>query len=176
MMLEKQIVSNVFIFFRKVEADHKSPATKLLNFLNTYEFSHNICTHLSSICQKIFLFHDLQYRETCSASKVITAEGCTQHSRPGFNITVNQHAAYRETIAHTFCHGNQMRLHTSILMRKEFSSPSVARLNFIQNQKRIVSQTFAFKKLEKRIFGKLYTADTLNAFDNNRRHMIIEHV
>ena len=79
----------------------------------------------------------------------------------------DEYACHRETIADAFCHGDDVGFDAVVLMGEELAAASVAALDFIENQDRVVFRTSLAESLHEFVCRQLDAAYTLYAFDNH---------
>ena len=101
---------------------------------------------------------------------MVAAERRAQLPVNGLELGRNQHGAHRESVADALGHGNQIGLHTQILMSKKLARTPISALDFIANQHRarfVACLTQALHELRR---GQADAAHALDALHNDGTH------
>src|SRR5688500_9158179 len=104
MLLKQKIFFEILEFIRHIKADHQPTAPDIRNTRSLTQLSHKITTHLLSVPYQNLFFHYLEHCKCCRASKMISAESCTQHKMLWLKIRRDHYSSNWKAIAHTFCH------------------------------------------------------------------------
>ena len=80
------------------------------------------------------------------------------------NFWGDRNTRYRKTIAHSLCHGINIRTYTGVVVRIKFAASAITALHRIGDIHRIVLIAEAAYFLQERIGCNIYTPNTLYAF------------
>ena len=122
---------------------------------------------MGCILYQVFLLYHIQHGKGGTASQVVSAESGSKLPVYWCKHWADEYACHRETIADAFCHGDDVGFDAVVLMGEELAAASVAALDFIENQDRVVFRTSLAESLHEFVCRQLDAAYTLYAFDNH---------
>ena len=103
---------------------------------------------------------------------MVAAKSGSEQAKRGCEFWTDEQSANRKSVAHSFCHSNNIRLDAVMLVCKELSGTPVAALDFVDNQDNVIGIAEFFQFLKKIGSSFVQSANTLDSFDDDCRNFI----
>ena len=137
------------------------------NLRQLFQFVQQIRAHAGGVVDEVLLLDDVEHGQRGGAGQVVAAEGGAQLSVHGGEHRADEHTAHGEAVTDALGHGDEVGADALVLVGEELAGTSVAALNLVEDEHRVVAGAGLACGVHELVGGQLDASHALYALDDD---------